>query len=179
MGPVVEADHISDEQCGGTELVKIRKKHEVPQRRPLPYGFRSRMVEAVPSTRADCPTDRDVIGCPHVRCRHHMWRLDSWDRPGRPSVDPETGLLKRPPTILRRYTRSSCGLDIVAENPLGIRATEIAKLEDKSRRRLQQEIKRAVLKLKAAGVDVSEFLELLRQERNGPQTTDTERRDDD
>jgi hypothetical protein len=39
--------------------------------------------DAVPDTRAECPT---VKPCPHVRCRAHLWRVDSQDRAGRPGL---------------------------------------------------------------------------------------------
>lgn len=39
--------------------------------------------DAVPDTRADCPTQKP---CPHVRCRFHLWRVDSQDRAGRPGL---------------------------------------------------------------------------------------------
>jgi hypothetical protein len=39
--------------------------------------------DAVPDTRGDCPTQKP---CPHVRCRHHLWRVDACDRAGRPGL---------------------------------------------------------------------------------------------
>lgn len=42
--------------------------------------------DAVPDTRADCPTEKP---CPHVRCRHHLWRVDGGEngsRAGRPGL---------------------------------------------------------------------------------------------
>jgi hypothetical protein len=35
----------------------------------------------VPASRDKCPKERP---CGHVRCRWHLWRIDSEDRPGRP-----------------------------------------------------------------------------------------------
>lgn len=40
----------------------------------------------VPKTRKDCPTDRHTRGCEYVKCRAHLWRIDSQDRAGRPSL---------------------------------------------------------------------------------------------
>lgn len=39
--------------------------------------------DAVPDTRAECPTEKP---CPHVLCRFHLWRVDSQDRAGRPGL---------------------------------------------------------------------------------------------
>lgn len=37
-------------------------------------------------TRASCPADRTDVGCPYVRCRYHLARIDSCDRAGRPGL---------------------------------------------------------------------------------------------
>lgn len=42
-----------------------------------------RLLDTVPATRADCP---DTRPCPHVRCRWHLWRVDSDNRAGRPGL---------------------------------------------------------------------------------------------
>lgn len=39
-------------------------------------------VETVPETRDQCPEDRKSVGCPHVRCRHHLWIAPLAGRPG-------------------------------------------------------------------------------------------------
>lgn len=43
---------------------------------------KSRLCLRRPTTRAGCPTGV----CPHIRCRSHLWRVDSGDRAGRPGL---------------------------------------------------------------------------------------------
>lgn len=166
--PLEQPNHATDEQHGGgDELVQIRsrKEHESPRPRPLPFGFRERMRDDVPPTRAECPADRDARGCPHVHCRHHLWRQDAADRPGRRH---QCGSL--PPTVLRRYTLESCALDVIDEQPRGVPARAVAALIGVGLRRAEQLVRGAVMKLRAAGVDASEFMALLDAERGESQT---------
>jgi len=42
-----------------------------------------------PGTRGNCPPDRHETGCPYVRCRYHLWRIDGGvdgERAGRPGL---------------------------------------------------------------------------------------------
>jgi hypothetical protein len=89
--------------------------------------------DAVPDTRADCPTQKP---CPHVRCRHHLWRVDIESRAGRPGLssvprDAQGRTLKvegcagteRPGTTLEaRWLETpvppSCALDESSRGPL-------------------------------------------------------------
>jgi hypothetical protein len=40
-------------------------------------------LPGVPKTRGDCPVERP---CPHLMCRHHLFRLDAENRAGRPGL---------------------------------------------------------------------------------------------
>jgi hypothetical protein len=63
----------------------------------------------VPASRDECPTER---ACGHIRCRWHLWRVDSADRPGRPHKG------RRPGTTIRAAwlespVPPSCALDYI------------------------------------------------------------------
>lgn len=93
-----------------------------PQFTPLP---------GVPPTLADCPTGV----CPFVRCRHHLWRIDSEDRSGRPgiahvprgergrtiSAPGHAGDERAPTTLSARWLEDpipeSCALRLAAQGP--------------------------------------------------------------
>jgi hypothetical protein len=87
-----------------------RKDDRAPVRlRVLETGRLMELRNDVPATRDDCPVVRP---CGHVRCRWHLWRVDSQDRAGRPHAG------RRPPTTLRAGwletpTPPSCARDII------------------------------------------------------------------
>lgn len=92
-------------------------------------------LPGVPRTRGDCPADREHTGCPYVRCRFHLWRIDGGidgNRAGRPGLARvprnEKGLTVRfpgdmlgdraPTTLMPRWLEPgpvapSCALDEV------------------------------------------------------------------
>jgi hypothetical protein len=122
------------------------------------------MVDTVPATRDACPADRDAVGCPHVRCRFHMWRLDGHDRPGRRFEN-----FPGPPSTLARYSLESCALDIADENEHGMTCREIGATMGVSKRRVQQVLKKV---LAALGTDEARIAELVEDPVEGDRSTD-------
>jgi hypothetical protein len=77
--------------------------------RVLETGRLMELRNDVPRNREECPEQRP---CGHVRCRWHLWRVDSTDRAGRPHHG------QRAPTTLRAGwletpTPPSCALDYI------------------------------------------------------------------
>lgn len=74
-------------QSGMVKTTRARNKRRVvprPQPTELPLKERRFLpVVGVPKTRGECPEQRP---CPHVQCRHHLWRIDACDRAGRPGL---------------------------------------------------------------------------------------------
>lgn len=63
---------------------KANRRLPAAQHPPLPLKEKRYLpVVGVPETRQDCPTS---TACTHVRCRYHLWRIDTCDRPGRPGL---------------------------------------------------------------------------------------------
>jgi hypothetical protein len=124
------------------------------------------LLDSVPATRGDCPTGP----CPHVRCRFHMWRQD--EQPGRPGLSAaprdehgrvvsRSGELgaRKPPTLVPRWlevpTPESCALRVAEAGPHSL--DEIAEIEDKHRTLIGGVLRRALRKLKAAGVTTEDL----------------------
>lgn len=50
--------------------------------------------EGVPASRDECRNG--LRPCPYVRCKWHLWRIDSADRPGKPHNGKRAGTTLRP-----------------------------------------------------------------------------------
>jgi hypothetical protein len=96
----------------------------------VPEGWRP--LKGVPPNRGACPKVRP---CAHVQCRYHLWIVVGQDRPGRPFEG------RRPPTILRPTSPTSCALDLVDRNPDGLSNREIGKLFGITGERVRQLIR--------------------------------------
>lgn len=130
----------------------------------VPPGWTPRLD--VPRTRAECPSEHAT--CPHVRCRHHLWLIDTRDRPGR-RVSPREGNGKfmgreriatasvdvkatPPASILRPATPTVCALAVVEHNRTGMRYEDIGRLLGITGERVRQIAIAAARKLKAAAI---------------------------
>lgn len=65
-----------------------------------------------PTTRGECPEERP---CPWVRCRAHLWRIDSDDRAGHRSPDHSVA-----PAIVQITSAWSCVFDVIEAEPAGL-----------------------------------------------------------
>lgn len=102
----------------------------------------------VPSTRAACPTVRP---CPFVRCEMNLSFVEGISRPGRRHAGSEMPATLRLEVL--RGTSSSCCLDVADKGPHSSPAVAKA-LGLTTARRVEQITKRALAKLRAAGVDL-------------------------
>jgi hypothetical protein len=66
--------------------------------------------EGVPATRAHCKDGPRP--CPYVRCKWHLWRVDSADRAGKPHDGKRAGTTLRP-AWLEWPLPPSCALDFI------------------------------------------------------------------
>ena len=89
----------------------VKRRHGSPRRSPalrvfddlsLPESWE--ILPGVPHTRGDCPTTRP---CPHVKCRYHLWLVESDSMPGRRH---EKGA--PPASDLHPWSNTTCALDI-------------------------------------------------------------------
>lgn len=132
----------------------------------------------VPATRADCPPERHTTGCPYVRCRYHLWRIDGGadgERPGRPGLSSvprdqrglttrmlgEAGDLERPgTTLIPRWLEhplpASCALD---ESQRAQTNEEVGVKLQRHRTLVGRVLRRALEEIKERGYDVRWMLE--------------------
>jgi hypothetical protein len=98
--------------------------------------------------------------CEAYTCRHNLRTVRSENVPGRRNhgIAPEWTFDSE-----AIASSPSCALDVANRGPH--RCSEIAEMEGKSKRRIQQEVKGALLSLKDRGIDTAEFLALIEQER--------------
>lgn len=107
--------------------------------------------EDVPATRSDCKDGPRP--CPHYRCEHHLWVVAAADNgdgrtwPGRKST-------------LEARTMTTCELDVLDRAERSTRT--IAAVYAISQRRAQQLVKRALRKLRDAGVEASTLVQMMR-----------------
>jgi hypothetical protein len=115
---------------------------------------------APPATRAECIAGTPSTGsleerragraeCSAYRCRHNLRRIDAENVPGRRNNgrDPEWTF----DSEMIRHGGPSCALDIADAG--AHRCSEIAAIEGKSKRRIQQEAKAAVIAWREACID--------------------------
>ncbi len=125
--------------------LRVLIDHAEPVAISMPDGSTWRPDNLVPRTFGDCnPTGH----CSHIRCRHHNWRID--ERAGRPHFGK-----RNPPQIRTEWLESdvqpSCSL---ATANLGPRSTaEVAVIERIGKRRCEMLLKRAIEKLRRAGLE--------------------------
>jgi hypothetical protein len=124
------------------------KKLRVIDALQLPQDWE--LLPGVPATRAEC-----VDGprpCAYVSCRHHLWlRLQS-ENPGNPKAG------KQGATTFKPSSMQSCALDVADK---GATFDEIGRYLGCDSTRARQIAAAAIDKLRAAGVDVAEMMELL------------------
>lgn len=81
---VRDADHLVEHEMTGLEHEAYVRQRAA---RALVGSFEP--LPGVPENRGACPSDRDALGCPYVRCRFHLWRIDGGEdgnRAGRPGL---------------------------------------------------------------------------------------------
>jgi hypothetical protein len=136
-------------------------------------------VDTVPETRAQCPADREHTGCPHVRCRYHLWTVPVAGRPGLADVprnaqgrtisapgqiEPHTERLRLEPRWLEPGVMpASCALDVAERGRGGNQ--RVGHAAGRHRTLVAREIKSALVKAsdtaEEQGVDREDFVEAL------------------
>lgn len=123
-----------------------QQRHGVARRSPglrvfedlyLPESWE--VKPGVPSTRAECPTERP---CPHLKCRYHLWLVESEAMPGRRWERAAT--TGAPPTSFHPWSNTTCALDVAEEarqveevaRLLGMSSRQVRRIIDKARRKL-------------------------------------------
>jgi hypothetical protein len=131
----------------------------------------------VPTTRADCPTDREQVGCPFYRCRHHLW---VWPPAGRPNLQDvprdEQGLTIRTlgklgeagdrldlePRWLQHPLPPSCSLDL-ADKPHGL--DEVGAATDRHRTLVGHVLRAGIASMKAKGQTSADLVRVSEADR--------------
>lgn len=127
----------------------------LPVIQPRTYG---ECVEGTPLTGS--LEDRNAgHACEWYACRHNLRTVRSENVPGRRNngVAPEWTFDSE-----AIASSPSCALDVANRGPH--RCSEIAEMEGKSKRRIQQEVKSALLSLKKRGVDTRAMIAMLEEE---------------
>lgn len=108
-------------------------------------------LTGVPATRGDCRGGERP--CRYVRCRYHLYIIESEDRPGRRQggVAPEVTLR---PGWLESPIAESCALDLAEQHEQSVE--EIAVIMKVTPRRIQQILQGALDRLREAGVNPEE-----------------------
>lgn len=168
-----EANHVVEQTVGGDARKVVRLTVIDPRE--------SRFVPRldVPKTRADCPPERFDLGyCDRIRCRMNLARED--EPAGRPGLSKvartkanagrtvaqpgKLGVQK--PTLDPIWLHEGaeiCALDAAdraAARGVPLSAAEIGVMFRRDASMIRKLARRAVLKLKAAGVTLAEWLEL-------------------
>jgi hypothetical protein len=112
----------------------------------------------VPATRAEC-----IEGprpCPHVKCRHHLWRVESDEQPGRrwPGYTPPAELR---PVWLDWPLPPSCSLDEAERSSASgeeMPVADVARNMDVRETQTHGVLKRARRKLRELGNDAADLL---------------------
>lgn len=139
--------------------------------------------EGVPRSRSECP-DTSVEYCGFYRCRHWLARIDACDRSGRKSLGKvprdaagltlslsgAAGEDDRQPTLdphqwmnddgTMRELPPSCALDVVKQNPHGMTNEATGAATNRHRTLVARLIKSSLKKMRDAGVDLRDLLEL-------------------
>jgi hypothetical protein len=171
-----QPDHLVETVAGGTKRVRlIVVDPNEPRWTPVNGN--------VPRTRGECP---DYRPCDRIHCREHLWRVDSSDRPGRPSLSKVPRLGKKPtsgrggwtvsvkghmgnersttlePLWLTNPAAPSCALDLAqAAAGKGMTNGEIAEALGRHRTLTARAWKLALRELIARGVTYEMFMALV------------------
>jgi len=198
---VLEADHVVDLRLGGADRPKRPKfpSPEIERDSKIPIDHRRQQLiegqshasyvaeraarvlvgtwepkNGVPATRADCPPDREQVGCPFYRCRHFLWRRD--EPPGRPGLSAvprdAAGLTiqvfgdmgpKAEPDLEPRWLETplppSCSLDVADK---GQHTTpDLEEATGRHRTLTARVLRRAIASLKRRGITANDLIRLV------------------
>lgn len=171
-----QPDHPAEQTLGGAAPVRISKRTGLPvqprRRREPPKSIELALIRTVrdtrpPKSRQSCIDGSEQTGsleerlsgkrvCGSFGCRSHMYYRSGESRSGR------RGHGDLPDDMIEFQPGHSCVLDAVLANPSGMSCTEISPLVGvTSKRAVELIARRALLKLRAQGIDVAEYLAAL------------------
>lgn len=149
--PWPQRNHVDERQLGGKRVHLV-----VLNPRPTPPGF-AFVIEPgrTPATRGDCPpvSADGKRWCPYVRCRHHQWRDDGVERPGRRWA----GRVHNSKNVINMRAEQCCALDVLdAANGIPMPHDAIGEALAVTGRQVRRVAKRALEKM--ASVDGADTL---------------------